>query len=65
MVAMNPQSYRTTSPVGPGWLLYDSTLPRIWPRRHHRAGRTIAGSAPEWSDTRQRQLFKTWSMSAR
>ena len=34
MVAMNPQSYKEdlAEIVPGGWLLYDSTLPRIWPR---------------------------------
>ena len=34
MVAMNPQSYKEDlSEIVPGgWLLYDSTLPRVWPR---------------------------------
>src|SRR5205085_4936940 len=43
-----------------GWLLYDSTLPRLWPREDV----TILGvpiaemCAAKWQDTRQRQLFK-------
>ena len=34
MVAMNPQSYKEdlAEIVPGGWLLYDSTLPRVWPR---------------------------------
>ena len=34
MVAMNPQTYKEdlAEIVPGGWLLYDSTLPRIWPR---------------------------------
>ena len=43
-----------------GWLLYDSTLPRIWPRDDITVlGVPIAEMcAAKWSDTRQRQLFK-------
>ena len=62
MVAMNPQSYKEdlAEIVPGGWLLYDSTLPRIWPR----ADITVLGvpiaemCARKWSDPRQRQLFK-------
>ncbi|MFM9848998.1 MAG: 2-oxoacid:acceptor oxidoreductase subunit alpha [Hyphomicrobiaceae bacterium] len=62
MVAMNPQSYiEDVAEVVPGgWLLYDSTMPRVWPR----SDITIIGipiaaiCAKKWSDTRQRQLFK-------
>ena len=62
MVAMNPQTYREDlAEVAPGgWLLYDSTLPRLWPRDDI----TILGvpiaqmCAAKWQDTRQRQLFK-------
>src|SRR5262245_14979237 len=62
MVAMNPQSYRedVAEIVPGGWLLYDSTLPRIWPRDDITVlGVPIAEMcAAKWSDTRQRQLFK-------
>jgi 2-oxoglutarate ferredoxin oxidoreductase subunit alpha len=62
MVAMNPQSYKDDleAIVPGGWLLYDSTLPRVWPR----ADITVLGipiaemCARKWSDPRQRQLFK-------
>jgi 2-oxoglutarate ferredoxin oxidoreductase subunit alpha len=62
MVAMNPQSYKEDlAEILPGgWLLYDSTLPRIWPRDDI----TILGvpiaemCAAKWTDPRQRQLFK-------
>ena len=62
MVAMNPQSYNEDLPevVPGGWLLYDSTLPRIWPRDDIKVlGIPIAEMcARKWSDPRQRQLFK-------
>jgi 2-oxoglutarate ferredoxin oxidoreductase subunit alpha len=62
MVAMNPQSYKEdVAEIAPGgWLLYDSTLPRIWPRDDITVlGVPIAEMcAAKWSDTRQRQLFK-------
>jgi 2-oxoglutarate/2-oxoacid ferredoxin oxidoreductase subunit alpha len=62
MVAMNPQSYmQDVSEIVPGgWLLYDSTMPRVWPRDDINVlGMPIAGlCAEKWSDTRQRQLFK-------
>jgi len=62
MVAMNPQTYREDlgEVVPGGWLLYDSTLPRVWPRDDI----TILGvpiaemCAAKWQDARQRQLFK-------
>jgi 2-oxoglutarate ferredoxin oxidoreductase subunit alpha len=62
MVAMNPQSYKEDlgEIVPGGWLLYDSTLPRIWPRQDITVlGVPIAEMcAKKWSDPRQRQLFK-------
>jgi 2-oxoglutarate/2-oxoacid ferredoxin oxidoreductase subunit alpha len=62
MVAMNPQSYKEdlTVIVPGGWLLYDSTLPRIWPRDDITVlGVPIAEMcAARWKDPRQRQLFK-------
>src|SRR4029077_3753916 len=62
MVAMNPQSYREdVAEIAPGgWLLYDSTLPRIWPRDDITVlGVPIAEMcAAKWQDPRQRQLFK-------
>src|SRR5215468_3902133 len=62
MVAMNPQTFKEdlAEVVPGGWLLYDSTLPRVWPREDV----TIIGvpiaemCAAKWQDTRQRQLFK-------
>ena len=62
MVAMNPQSYKEdlAAIVPGGWLLYDSTLPRIWPRDDITVlGIPIAElCAAHWKDPRQRQLFK-------
>jgi 2-oxoglutarate ferredoxin oxidoreductase subunit alpha len=62
MVAMNPQTYREDlAEVAPGgWLFYDSTLPRVWPREDLTVlGVPIAEMcAAKWQDTRQRQLFK-------
>src|SRR5688572_4290384 len=62
MVAMNPQSYQDDlgEIVPGGWLLYDSTMPRIWPRTDVTViGIPIAEMcARKWKDTRQRQLFK-------
>lgn len=62
MVAMNPQSYKEdlAEIVPGGWLLYDSTMPRIWPRDDIKVlGIPIAEMcAKRWSDPRQRQLFK-------
>jgi 2-oxoglutarate ferredoxin oxidoreductase subunit alpha len=62
MVAMNPQSYKEDlAEIAPGgWLLYDSTLPRIWPRDDITVlGVPIAEMcAAHWKDPRQRQLFK-------
>ncbi|HWB46818.1 MAG TPA: 2-oxoacid:acceptor oxidoreductase subunit alpha [Hyphomicrobiaceae bacterium] len=62
MVAMNPQSFKDDleSVVPGGWLLYDSTLPRVWPRDDITVlGIPIAEMcAKKWSDPRQRQLFK-------
>src|SRR5262247_2171408 len=62
MVAMNPQTFKEdlAEVAAGGWLLYDSTLPRVWPREDV----TIIGvpiaemCAAKWQDTRQRQLFK-------
>jgi 2-oxoglutarate ferredoxin oxidoreductase subunit alpha len=62
MVAMNPQSFKEDllEIVPGGWLLYDSTLPRIWPRDDIKVlGIPIAEMcAKKWTDPRQRQLFK-------
>jgi 2-oxoglutarate ferredoxin oxidoreductase subunit alpha len=62
MVAMNPQSYQDDllEIVPGGWLLYDSTLPRVWPRDDIKVlGIPIAEMcARKWRDARQRQLFK-------
>ena len=62
MVAMNPQTFKEdlAEVVPGGWLLYNSTLPRLWPREDI----TILGlpiaemCAAKWKDIRQRQLFK-------
>ena len=62
MVAMNPQTFKEdlAEVVPGGWLLYDSTLPRLWPREDITVlGVPIAEMcAAKWKDTRQRQLFK-------
>ena len=62
MVAMNPQSYKDDlgEIVPGGWLVYDSTMPRVWPREDIKVlGIPIAEMcAKKWSDPRQRQLFK-------
>ena len=62
MVAMNPQTYKEdlAEVVPGGWLLYNSTLPRMWPRDDiTMLGLPIAEMcAAKWTDTRQRQLFK-------
>ncbi len=62
MVAMNPQTYANdvAEVVPGGWLLYDSTMPRLW----QRSDITVLGlpiaeiCARIWKDARQRQLFK-------
>ncbi len=62
MVAMNPQTYQEDlqEVSSGGWLIYDSTMPRIW----NRSDITILGipiaemCSRKWKDTRQRQLFK-------
>ncbi len=62
MVAMNPQTYAEdlAAVVPGGWLVYDSTMQRTWPR----ADITVLGipiaemCARKWSNPRQRQLFK-------
>ncbi|MDX2204654.1 MAG: 2-oxoacid:acceptor oxidoreductase subunit alpha [Hyphomicrobiaceae bacterium] len=62
MVAMNPQSYQDDlkEVIPGGWLVYDSTLARIWPRDDIKVlGIPIAQMcAAKWKDPRQRQLFK-------
>ncbi len=62
MVAMNAQTYKEdmAEVVPGGWLLYDSTLPRIWARDDIKIlGLPIAEiCAKKWTDPRQRQLFK-------
>ena len=62
MVAMNPQSYQDDlKEILPGgWLVFDSSMPRIWPRDDvNIIGIPIAHMcAKKWSDPRQRQLFK-------
>jgi 2-oxoglutarate ferredoxin oxidoreductase subunit alpha len=62
MVAMNPQTYANdvAELVPGGWLVYDSTMPRLW----QRSDITVVGlpiaeiCARIWKDARQRQLFK-------
>ncbi|MEZ5817681.1 MAG: 2-oxoacid:acceptor oxidoreductase subunit alpha [Hyphomicrobiaceae bacterium] len=62
MVAMNPQTYANdvAELVPGGWLVYDSTMPRLW----QRSDITVIGlpiaeiCAKIWKDARQRQLFK-------
>jgi len=62
MVAMNPQTFKEdlAEVVPGGWLFYDSTMPRIWPREDVKVlGVPIAEMcAAKWKDARQRQLFK-------
>ncbi|KAB2911666.1 MAG: 2-oxoacid:acceptor oxidoreductase subunit alpha [Hyphomicrobiaceae bacterium] len=62
MVAMNPQTFNEdlAEVVPGGWLLYDSTLARLWQREDISVlGIPIAEMcAAKWSDPRQRQLFK-------
>jgi 2-oxoglutarate/2-oxoacid ferredoxin oxidoreductase subunit alpha len=62
MVAMNPQTFKEDlgEVVPGGWLFYDSTLPRVWPRDDITVlGVPIAEMcAAKWKDIRQRQLFK-------
>ena len=70
MVAMNPQTYKEdlAEIVPGGWLLYDSTLPRIWPRDDI----TVLG-VPDRRDVRRpsgrtrasASCSRTWSTSAR
>ena len=61
-VAMNPQSYveDLKAIVPGGWLLYDSSLPRKWPRDDINVLPVPIAEmcAKKWSDPRQRQLFK-------
>ncbi len=62
MVAMNPQTYHEdlAAVVSGGWLLYDSSMTRVW----NRSDVTVIPipiaqmCAKKWSDPRQRQLFK-------
>ncbi len=62
MVAMNPQSYMqdVSELRSGGWLFYDSSMPRIWPRDDINVlAMPIAKlCAEKWQDVRQRQLFK-------
>ncbi|MGE0231064.1 MAG: 2-oxoacid:acceptor oxidoreductase subunit alpha [Flavobacteriaceae bacterium] len=62
MVAMNPQSYADDLKeiVPGGWLLYDSTMPRIWNRQDVNVLPIPIAKlcAEKWSNPRQRQLFK-------
>ncbi len=62
MVAMNPQTYREDAAevVPGGWLMYDSSMPRQWPREDIEVLPIpiAAICARKWTDPRQRQLFK-------
>ncbi len=62
MVAMNPQTYADdlAEVVPGGWLLYDSSMPRIWPRDDITLLPIPIAQicAKQWKDARQRQLFK-------
>ena len=62
MVAMNPQTYAEdlAEVVPGGWLLYDSSMPRIWPRDDITLLPIPIAQicAKQWTDARQRQLFK-------
>lgn len=62
LVAMNPQTYlEDLAEVVPnGWLLYDSTMPRAWPRSDITVLPVPIAQmcAKKWADPRQRQLFK-------
>ncbi|WP_108659968.1 2-oxoacid:acceptor oxidoreductase subunit alpha [Acuticoccus kandeliae] len=62
MVAMNAQTYGEdlAAVIPGGWLLYDSSMPRIWPRQDiNILGIPIAEiCARKWRDPRQRQLLK-------
>ncbi len=62
MVAMNAQTYEEdlAAVVPGGWLFYDSSMPRIWPRQDITVlGMPIAEiCAKKWRDPRQRQLLK-------
>ena len=62
LVAMNPQTYQedVASLVPGGWLLYDSSMPRVWPRTDITILPVPIAQmcAKKWADPRQRQLFK-------
>ena len=62
MVAMNPQTYADdlAEVVPGGYLLYDSSMPRIWPRDDITLLPIPIAQicAKQWKDARQRQLFK-------
>jgi len=62
MIAMNPQTFEEDlhDVVSGGWLLYDSSMPRNWPRDDVTvlAMPMAQICAEKWSDPRQRQLFK-------
>ena len=62
MIAMNPQTFDEDlrEVVKGGWLLYDSSMPRIWNRNDITvlAMPMAEICATKWSDPRQRQLFK-------
>ncbi len=62
LVAMNPQTYQDdlAEVVPGGWLLYDSSMPRVWPRSDITVLPVPIAQmcAKKWADPRQRQLFK-------
>jgi 2-oxoglutarate ferredoxin oxidoreductase subunit alpha len=62
MVAMNPQTYQDDlAEIAPGgWLMYDSSMPRVWPRSDITVLPIPIAQmcAKKWIDPRQRQLFK-------
>jgi 2-oxoglutarate ferredoxin oxidoreductase subunit alpha len=62
MVAMNPQTYGEDlrEVLAGGYLLYDSTMPRIWARDDITVLPVPIAEmcAKRWTDQRQRQLFK-------
>ena len=62
MVAMNPQTYQEdlAAVLPGGWLVYDSTLARPWPRDDITVLPVPIAEmcARKWRDPRQRQLFK-------
>src|SRR5262249_9060330 len=62
LVAMNAQTYQEdlAEVVPGGWLLYDSSMPRVWARSDISVLPVPIAQmcARKWADPRQRQLFK-------